>query len=88
VRYKNYEIDSLKALNEYTLDCSNLSDEQFTAKKCQNRLAELQSQANELQVKHDVLAHDIRAHLQQHKDEEWLFMGLMIDDKESSNLAH
>jgi hypothetical protein len=88
VTYKNREIDMLKALNQYTLDCNNVPDAQLAAKKCTDRMTELQSQDRELQVKHDVFGHDLQAHLRQHKDEEWLFMGLMMDDKEFSNLAH
>ena len=88
VTYKNREIGMLKALNQYTLDCNNAPDAQFAANKCTDRMTELQSQDRDLQVKHDVFGHDLQAHLRQHKDEEWLFMGLMMDDKEFSNLAH
>jgi hypothetical protein len=88
VTYKNREIEALHALNDYTLDCHNVSDEQFGAKNCEKRLGELQNQDRDLQVKHDVLGHEIQAHIRQHKDEEWLFMGLMLDDKEFSSLVH
>lgn len=88
VAYKNHEIEALRSLNEYTLDCHNVSDEQFAAKKCSDRLAALQDLDRSVQVKHDVLGHEIAAHIQKHKDEEWLFMGLMLDDKEFSNFAH
>jgi hypothetical protein len=88
VSYKNREIDMLKNLNQYTLDCNNVSDAQFAAKKCSDRMAEMQSQDRDLQVKHDVFGHDLQAHLRQHKDEESLFMGLMLDDREFSNFAH
>jgi hypothetical protein len=70
------------------LDCSNVSDAQFTEKKCSDRLTAMQSEDRDLQVKHDVLGQEIASHIRQHKDEEWLFMGLMLDDKEFSNLAH
>jgi hypothetical protein len=88
VVYKNQEIAALQALNEYTLDCHNVSEEQFKAKKCSERQSEMEDKARELQVKHDVLGHEIEAHIRQHKDEEWLFIGLMLDDKEFSGLVH
>jgi Lhr-like helicase len=88
VTYKNLEIEALRNLNEYTIDCHNVSDEQFAAKKCSDRLAALQDSDRRIQVKHDVLGQEIARHIRQHRDEEWLFMGLMIDDKEFSNLAH
>jgi hypothetical protein len=31
---------------------------------------------------------EIVAHVQQHKDEEWIFMGLKLDDKEFGNFGH
>jgi hypothetical protein len=88
VSYKNREIDDLKDLNQYMLDCYNVPDGQFTAKKCSDRVTSMQSENNALQVKHDVLGQEISSHVRQHKDEEWLFIGLMADDKEFSNLAH
>jgi len=88
VTYKNLEIEALRNLNEYTMDCHNVSDEQFAAKKCSERLAALQDSDRRVQVKHDVVGQEIAAHIRQHKDEEWLFMGLMLDDKEFSNFAH
>jgi hypothetical protein len=88
VTYKNRKIEARHALNDCTLDCHNVSNEQFEAKNCEKRLSDLQSQDLDLQVKHDVLGHEIQAHIRQHKDEEWLFLGLMLDDKEFSNLMH
>jgi hypothetical protein len=88
VSYKNHEIDNLKDLNQYMLDCYNVTDAQTAEKKCSERLTTMQSTANDLQVKHDVLAQQIASHVKQQKDEEWLFIGLMADDKEFSNLAH
>src|SRR5580700_5957679 len=72
VSYKNHEIDMLKTLSVYTLECNNVSDEQFAVKKCSQRMEAMQGQDRELQVRHDVLGHDIKAHISQHKDEEWL----------------
>jgi hypothetical protein len=88
VSYKNLEIENLKDLNQYMLDCHNVPDAQTAEKKCSERLTEMQSNANNLQVKHDVLAQQVTSHIQQHKDEGWLFIGLMADDKEFSNPAH
>jgi formate-dependent nitrite reductase cytochrome c552 subunit len=88
VSYKNREINDLHSMSEYLLDCHNVSDEQLAAKKCSERLAAMQSEDRDLQVKHDVLGQEIASHIRQHHDEEWLFMGLMLDDKEFSNLAH
>ena len=88
VSYKNREIEELHSLNQYMLDCQGVSDGQFAEKKCSERLSAMQSEDRDLQVKHDVLGQEIAAHIHQHKDEEWLFMGLMMDDKEFSNLAH
>ena len=88
VAYKNGEIEGLRAMNQFALDCYNVSDEQLAAKKCSDRLTAMQDEERALQVKHDVLGHEIAAHIKKHKDEEWLFIGLMIDDKEFSNLAH
>ena len=88
VSYKNLEIENLKDLNQYMLDCHNEPDAQTAAKKCSERLTEMQSNANNLQVKHDVLGQQIASHIKQQKDEEWLFIGLMADDKEFSNFAH
>ena len=86
--YKNAEIEALKTLSQYTLDCNNVSDQQFKEKKCSDRMDAMQSEDRDLQVKHDVLGHDIAAHLRQHKDDAWLFLGLLGDDKEFSNLVH
>src|SRR5260370_24032593 len=88
VSYKNREIADLHAMNEYMLDCYNVSEAQLGAKKCSERLTAMQSEDRDLQVKHDVLGQEIAAHIRQHKEEEWLFIGLMMDDKEFSNLAH
>jgi hypothetical protein len=88
VSYKNREINDLGTLNDYTLDCQNVSDEQLASKKCTERLTAMQSEDRDLQVKHDVLGQEIASHIRQHKDEEWLFLGLMLDDKEFSNFAH
>jgi hypothetical protein len=88
VSYKNREIDALKNLNQYTLDCANVPAAEFTEKKCSERMTNMQSEDRDLQVKHDVFGHELQDHLRKHKDEEWLFMGLMLDDKEFSNFAH
>ena len=88
VSYKNVEIENLKDLNQYMLDCYNVPDAQTAAKKCSERMTTMQSNANDLQVKHDVLAQQVASHIKQQKDDEWLFIGLMADDKEFSNLAH
>jgi hypothetical protein len=88
VSYKNQEIDNLKDLAQYTLDCSNVSDTEFKTKNCSTRITALQEADRNLQVKHDVLGQEIANHIRQHKDEEWIFLGLMVDDKEFSNLAH
>lgn len=88
ISYKNHEIDGLKDLAQYTLDCSNVSDAEFKSKNCSERLSAIQTASNQLQVKHDVLGQEIANHIHQHKDEEWIFLGLMGDDKEFSNLAH
>src|ERR1700740_1671531 len=66
VSYKNREINDLHALNDYMLDCRNVSDEQFTAKKCSDRLTSMQSEDRDLQVKHDVLGQEIATHIRQH----------------------
>jgi hypothetical protein len=84
VSYKNLEIDNLKDLNQYMLDCYNVPSEQSATKNCSVRMNQLQNNANALQVKHDVLAQQVASYTQQHKDEEWLFIGLMADDKEFS----
>src|ERR1700730_9061488 len=86
VSYKNREIDELHSLNQYMLDCQGVSDAQFAEKKCSERLSAMQGEDRDLQVKHDVLGQEIATHIRQHKEEEWLFMGLMMDDKEFSNL--
>jgi hypothetical protein len=88
VSYKNQEIAGLESMNEYMLDCQNVSDTQSKEKKCADRLVQMQKDVNDSQVKHDVLGHEIAAYIQKHKDEEWIFLGLMGDDKEFSNLAH
>jgi hypothetical protein len=88
ISYKNREIQDLQSLNQYMLDCQNVSDAQFAAKKCSDRLTAMQSEDRDLQVKHDVLGQEIATHIREHKDEEWIFMGLMMDDKEFSNIAH
>jgi len=82
VSYKNQEIDNLKDLAQYTLDCSNVSDAEFKTKSCSTRIAALQEADRNLKVKHDVLGQEIASHIRQHKDEEWIFLGLMVDDKE------
>ncbi len=88
VSYKNQEIDNLKDLAQYTLDCGNVSDTEFKTKNCSTRITALQDADRNLQVKHDVLGQEIANHIRQHKDEEWIFLGLMVDDKEFNNLAH
>jgi hypothetical protein len=88
ISYKNREIADLHAINEYLLDCHNAPDAQLAEKKCSERLTLMKSEDRDLQVKHDVLGQEIASHIRQHKDEEWFFMGLMVDDKEFSNLAH
>jgi hypothetical protein len=88
VQYKNREIDGLQSMSNYLLDCQNVSDAELKAKNCSARLTAMQSEVNDLQVKHDVLGQEIASYLRQHKDEEWLFVGLMADDKEFSNFAH
>jgi hypothetical protein len=88
VSYKNREIDELHSLNQYMLDCQGVTDAQFAEKKCSERLTAMQGEDRDLQVKHDVLGQEIATHVRQHKDEAWLFIGLMADDKEFSNLAH
>jgi hypothetical protein len=87
VSYKNREIDDLHELNQYLLDCQNVPNDQLASKKCSDRLTAMQSEDRDLQVKHDVLGREIAARIRQHKDEEWLFLGLMGDDKEFSNLV-
>lgn len=88
VSYKNAEIDHLTVLNQYTLDCASVSEQEFASKKCSDRLTALQNADRDLQVKHDVLGHEIQNHIRQHKEEQWIFLGLMIDDKEFSSLAN
>jgi hypothetical protein len=86
--YKNREINDLHTMNEYMLDCYNVPDAQLATKKCSERLTAMQGEDRDLQVKHDVLGQEIAAHIRQHKEEAWVFMGLMLDDKEFSNLTH
>jgi hypothetical protein len=88
VSYKNREIDDLRALNQYELDCQGATDAKLASKKCSDRLSAMQAEDRDLQVKHDVLGQEIAAHIRQQKGEEWLFLGLMGDDKEFSNLLH
>jgi hypothetical protein len=73
--YKNREIDSLHTLNQYMLDCQNVSNEESVSKKCSGRLTAMQEAANDLQVQHDVLGHEIESHIRQHKDEECFSWG-------------
>jgi len=87
-QYKNHEIDDLSAMSSYLLECQNVSDTDLKAKNCTARLNEMQSEVNQMEIKKGVLAQTIASHIQQHKDEEWLFIGLLADDKEFSNLAH
>lgn len=87
VSYKNREIGDLQAMNQYMLECMNASSEEQASKKCSDRLTTMQNEDRDLQVKHDVLGQEIASHIRQHKDEEWLFMGLMLDDKEFSNFT-
>jgi hypothetical protein len=84
--YKNREIAELNSMTQYMLDCQNAPDEQASAKKCTDRFAVIQSEEHALEVKHDVLADQLAAHIRQHRDEEWIFLGLLADDKEFSNL--
>jgi formate-dependent nitrite reductase cytochrome c552 subunit len=84
--YKNREIDDLHSLNQYMVDCEHASDEALASKKCSDRLAAMQNEDREMQVKHDQLAQAIATHMRQHRDEEWFFTGL--EDKEFNNFAH
>jgi hypothetical protein len=88
ISYTNREINSLHVIVDYMLDCHNVSDEQFESKKCTERMTATQGEHQDLQVKRDVLGQAIASHIRQHKEEEWLFMGVMLDDKEFSNLGH
>jgi hypothetical protein len=88
ISYTNREINSLHVIVDYMLDCHNVSDEQFESKKCTERMTAIQGEHQDLHVKHDVLGQAIASHIRQHEEEEWLFMGVMLDDKELSNLGH
>jgi hypothetical protein len=88
ISYKNQEINGLESMTQYMLDCQNVSDAELKAKNCSARLTELQTAVNASTVKHDVLGQEIASYIRQHKDEDWIFMGLMLDDKEFSSFAH
>jgi hypothetical protein len=85
--YKNAEIAQLASMTQYMIDCQGTTDAQATAKNCVSRLAELQTGANNLSVQKGVLADELSTHIRQHRDEEWIFLGLLADDKEFSNLS-
>jgi hypothetical protein len=87
VSYKNQEIDALKQLVDYTNDCNNVPDSQSQMNRCPGRLTDLQNMTNTLQVKHDVVGQEIKDYLHQHKSEQWIFMGLLLDDKEFGSLV-
>jgi hypothetical protein len=59
-----------------------------TAKRCSGRLSEMESEDHDLQVKHDVTGLQIQSCIKQHRSEEWVFLGLMADDKEFSHFVH
>jgi hypothetical protein len=85
--YKNTEIAQLASMTQYMIDCQGATDAQATAKNCARRMEELQTGANNLSVQKGVIADELATHIRQHKDEEWIFLGLLADDKEFSNLS-
>ena len=85
--YKNTEIAQLASMTQYMIDCQGAPDAQATAKNCASRMGELQTGANNLSVQKGVLADELSTHIRQHRDEEWIFLGLLADDKEFSNLS-
>jgi hypothetical protein len=85
--YKNTEIDQLASMTQYMIDCQGAADAQAAAKNCTSRLEALQTGANNLTVQKGVLADELSTHIRQHKDEDWIFLGLLADDKEFSNLS-
>jgi hypothetical protein len=87
VQYKNHEIDGLQSMSNYLLDCQNVSDAELKAKNCSATMTAMQTEVNDLRVKHDVLGQEVASHVRQHKDEEWIFTGLVTDDKEFSDFA-
>lgn len=85
VVYKNQELDFYEKLSEVAVDCYNVPDEQLAAKNCTDRTAKLNDSEREIDVERRVVANEIGKHIREHKDEEWIFLGLMVDDKEFSN---
>jgi hypothetical protein len=85
--YKNTEIAQLASMTQYMIDCQGATDAQATAKNCASRLGKLQTGANNLSVQKGVITDELATHIRQHKDEEWIFLGLLADDKEFSNLS-
>jgi hypothetical protein len=85
--YKNTEIAQLSSMTQYMIDCQGATDTQATAKNCTSRMEELQTGANNLAVQKGVLADELATHIRQHREEDWIFLGLLADDKEFSNLS-